>query len=584
MNKNRILRNFFVMVFAITFILFSVFSGLNYAETQNISSDNITPPPDGNYTIEAVLKGGSGRVSIESPVRITVSSGNITATFIWTSSFYEYMLVEGQKYLPESRDKEKGTTTFRIPLKTIESFPFIAQTSKMSQPHDIEYSIVFNGDTLKNADSEGNQSVIRIIVALTSGLILLVLLLKIFRNGNKNHERKALLLLLIIGVLPITGCETGNHSDVKDKQSFIGADRLESENIAYAEGFQIDYYEKDISIIKIEGKNFVIIPRDLILMKESEKSSSDHPSTVYLTNHLKDAVIIKRPERVYLTAPSALALIHDIDAMSQIKYTGTKIESWSLDYAVDAMKSGKLVFAGKYSNPDYEKLLNEKCDLTVFSTMLNHSPEVGEKFTELGIPVFVDYSSYETHPLGRTEWIKVYGAILGKIEEAGRVFDEQKNIVESLTQNENDEEKKKTVALFTISPSGRISARRYDDYVSKMIDIAGGKYAYHHVTDVRFSAMNIIMEPEIFFQETAKADIIIYNATIHGGFDSIAAMTETHSILQDLPAIKSGDVWVTTKSFFQSSTSHGNMIIELNQIIKGEADENTELEFFKKLK
>lgn len=250
------------------------------------------------------------------------------------------------------------------------------------------------------------------------------------------------------------------------------------------------------------------------------------------------------------------------------------------------MNKGEMVYAGKYSSPDFEKLVDEKCDLSVFSTMITHAPEIGEKFVELGIPVFVDYSSYEKHPLGRTEWIKVYGAILNRREDANRVFEAQRKIVETLTKDEKVQKdaQQKVVALFTISPSGRISARRYDDYVSKMIDIAGGKYAYHDVSDVQISAMNIIMEPEVFFKETSKADIIIYNTTIGGGYDSIAAMTETNPVLADLPAIKAGEVWVTTKSFFQSSTSHGNMIMELNRIINGEANEDSALEFFKKLK
>lgn len=57
--------------------------------------------------------------------------------------------------------------------------------------------------------------------------------------------------------------------------------------------------------------------------------------------------------------------------------------------------------------------------------MINHVPEVREKLEELGIPVLVDQSSYEPHPLGRTEWIKLYGALLGKEDEAERLFAEQ---------------------------------------------------------------------------------------------------------------------------------------------------------------
>lgn len=64
--------------------------------------------------------------------------------------------------------------------------------------------------------------------------------------------------------------------------------------------------------------------------------------------------------------------------------------------------------------PDYELILSGGCGLAVESTMVNHVPEVREKLEELGIPVLIDQSSYESHPLGRTEWIKLYGALLGK--------------------------------------------------------------------------------------------------------------------------------------------------------------------------
>ena len=82
------------------------------------------------------------------------------------------------------------------------------------------------------------------------------------------------------------------------------------------------------------------------------------------------------------------------------------------------MESGAMTFAGKYSEPDYETLVDGDCDLAIESTMILHTPKVQEMIEDLGIPVFVDYSSYESHPLGRTEWIKLYGALLNKEEEA----------------------------------------------------------------------------------------------------------------------------------------------------------------------
>ena len=77
-----------------------------------------------------------------------------------------------------------------------------------------------------------------------------------------------------------------------------------------------------------------------------------------------------------------------------------------------------MLYAGKYRMPDYELILSKGCDLAIENTMIFHDPEVKEKLEELGIPVIVETSSYESDPLGRLEWIKLYGALFGKEKEA----------------------------------------------------------------------------------------------------------------------------------------------------------------------
>ena len=75
------------------------------------------------------------------------------------------------------------------------------------------------------------------------------------------------------------------------------------------------------------------------------------------------------------------------------------------------METGDILYAGNYSAPDYEQILAEGCDLAIENTMVYHTPEVKEQLEKFGIPVMVDYSSYETEPLGRTEWVKLYGLL-----------------------------------------------------------------------------------------------------------------------------------------------------------------------------
>ena len=126
---------------------------------------------------------------------------------------------------------------------------------------------------------------------------------------------------------------------------------------------------------------------------------------------------------------------------------------------MDAMESGSLTYAGKYSAPDYELLLNSGCDLAIENTMINHNPEVKEKLEELGIPVLVEMSSYESHPLGRLEWIKLFGVLLGKEDEAAGFFDAQVKEIEPILKAADTADEKadaKSVAICAVTSNGSI--------------------------------------------------------------------------------------------------------------------------------
>ena len=102
---------------------------------------------DGTYTMEMTFEGGSGRASIASPVTITVAGGNVTATLQWSSPNYDYMLVDGQKYLPVNTE---GDSVFEIPVSVFdEPVTVIGDTVAMSRPHEIEYTLTFLSDTIK---------------------------------------------------------------------------------------------------------------------------------------------------------------------------------------------------------------------------------------------------------------------------------------------------------------------------------------------------------------------------------------------------------------------------------------------------
>ena len=104
-------------------------------------------PADGSYTCEVTLEGGSGRATVESPAALTVADGKMTATLVWSSPNYDYMIVDGEKYLPTNTE---GNSTFEIPVSALDTaLTVTADTVAMSTPHEIEYTLTFAADSLK---------------------------------------------------------------------------------------------------------------------------------------------------------------------------------------------------------------------------------------------------------------------------------------------------------------------------------------------------------------------------------------------------------------------------------------------------
>ena len=96
---------------------------------------------DGAYTCDVTLEGGSGRATVESPAALTVADGRMTATIVWSSPNYDYMLVDGEKYLPPNTE---GNSTFEIPVAALDTpLDVVGDTVAMSTPHEIEYTLTF---------------------------------------------------------------------------------------------------------------------------------------------------------------------------------------------------------------------------------------------------------------------------------------------------------------------------------------------------------------------------------------------------------------------------------------------------------
>ncbi len=290
-----------------------------------------------------------------------------------------------------------------------------------------------------------------------------------------------------------------------------------------------------------------------------------------------DVIVLYRPvDRIYLAATSAMDFFRALDGVASVRFSGTKADGWAIDEAKDAMERGDMLFAGKYNAPDYELLLKERCDLALESTMIYHSPAISEKLTGYGIPVLIERSSYEQDPLGRMEWIKVYGAILGREDEAEALFDAEVQSVEAIG---NLPKSGKTVAFFYVTGAGAVNVRKSDDYVVKMLETAGGAYVFSDLSSgSALSTVNMTMES--FYTAAKDADVLIYNSTIDGEIYTLAELLDKSPLFSEFRAVQNGDVWCTGKNLFQEPMGIGKLIGDFYRVL---SDGDGELQYLHKL-
>ena len=128
---------------------------------------------DGEYTIEVEMKGGTGRAEIESPATLIIKDGKAYARIVWSSSNYDYMMVAGTQYLPTNTD---GNSTFEIPVAAFdEELQVTADTTAMSMPHEIEYTLIFHADSVSGCGNTGliiGGAVIVVMIAAAAVILL----------------------------------------------------------------------------------------------------------------------------------------------------------------------------------------------------------------------------------------------------------------------------------------------------------------------------------------------------------------------------------------------------------------------------
>lgn len=368
------------------------------------------------------------------------------------------------------------------------------------------------------------------------------------------------IMLVLAMMLTLGACGARSQSHKEGQISFDDLKKTGSMELSYATQFQVDEYGQ-YSLIQISGENsFLVVP-------QGAEVPTDLPEGV---------TVLQQPlDKTYLVSTSVMDLVCRIERLSCVKMSGTKAEDWYVDEAREAMEVSDILYAGKYSAPDYEQILAEGCNLAIENTMIYHTPEVKEKLEELGIPVLVERSSYETHPLGRLEWIKLYGVLFDARDAADEYYERELEVAEPLMSQENTG---KSVAFFYVNSSGAINVRKPNDYISKMISMSGGNYVLSDAAPEEENALSTMnMQMEDFYLAASDADILIYNSVIEGELKDVDELISKNSLFAEFKAVKEGNVYCTGKNFFQQTTQMAEFMEEMNAVFTGNDMEMTYL-------
>ena len=391
---------------------------------------------------------------------------------------------------------------------------------------------------------------------------------------------KKLLLTLLAALLLFSGCAAQKQESQPQQTAAEQTAELEpsaapqweelrfdtSLPLSYATQFSVRYAEGGYTDITIGSD------QEFLLVAEDAAVPENVPSSI---------TVLRQPlSHIYLVASAAMDYFDRLDAVDRIALSGLKASDWYIESAKAAMENGSMVYAGKYSAPDYETILEAGCDLAIENTMIYHTPEVIEQLQTVGVPVLVERSSYESDPLGRIEWLKLYAALVGKETQATADFE---SCLASLSGILDQPSTGKTVSFFYINSSGAVNVRKSGDYIAKAIRLAGGEYLSFDESGEENALSTMTIQMESFYSVAADADVLIYNSTIDGELQSIDELLAKSPLLADFKAVKSGNVWCITKNFYQQSLALGDMILDVHAVLTDEKTPDAELRFLRRL-
>lgn len=506
-----------------------------------LSFSELSEIPDGSYWIRVSMTGGSGRASISSPTGFYVKDGQATADIHWSSASYDYMKLDGVRY--EAFTDAAGHSAMTIPVPALNTaIPVLADTTAMSKPYEIEYQLTFDGSALlPMADASMAEA-----------------------HALPTDELQRTMQSATTQVADAGG--SGSSVQWSAAPEIDGLTFISSEQNDVAEYFRLSNYE-DASGVKYQLLETAGgLHRYLIVPSEANRANKEKKGDAL------ELTVLQQPlTTTYVAASAVMAPLCDLGAVRQIRFSGLREEGWYVDEARAAMKEGTMLFAGKYSEPDYETLLREGCDLALESTMIYRAPEVTEKLNALGIPVYIDYSSYEPHVLGRLEWVRVYGALFGHEEKAQQWYQTERDRIRAIQKDA--EKSSPTVVYFYVNASGQIQVRQPNDYIPELLELAGARYLAPDMSGLSGSRKsNVTVSLEDFYSSCKDADYLIYSATLDRPLSSIQELLEKNALFADFKAVQEGHVYTTDKDFYQLSDRMADFAEDVSRMLQSQGD------------
>ena len=611
-------------------------SGTSLSAAGLLSFSELSEIPDGSYWIRVSMTGGSGRASISSPTGFYVKDGQATADIHWSSASYDYMKLDGVRY--DAFTDAAGHSAMTIPVSALNTaIPVLADTTAMSKPYEIEYQLSFDGSALlpmadasmAEAHALPTDEVNRAMQSATTQVADAETSGSAEGSGNRTTAGEHRVAVEGDGQAENGHSGTVGESSVQWSAApeIDGLRFISSEKNDVAEYFRLSVYEDasgaKYQLLETAGglHRYLIAPADAQVSDRKSDHFTARASEANSANKEKkgdalDLTVLQQPlTTTYVAASAVMAPLCDLGAVSQIRFSGLREEGWYVDEARTAMKKGSMLFAGKYSEPDYETLLREGCDLALESTMIYRSPEVIEKLSALGIPVYIDYSSYEPHVLGRLEWIRVYGALFGHEEEAQQWYQAERDRIRAIQKDaetssgeasqsgkstEKSETKtsrnskneassigtssgragtdttadlRPTVVYFYVNSSGQIQVRQPQDYIPELLELAGARYLAPDMKGLSGSRKsNVTVSLEDFYSSCRDADYLIYSATLDRPLSSIQELLGKNALFADFTAVKEGHVYTTDKDFYQLSDRMADFAEDVHRMLQGQGD------------